>query len=85
MLVVFPIPGRPCPPMPISRFAAGQDGSTHRDNNMRAIPLFRYYLEPLNCLLVPDNVVQNLWTVFFDPGTRQVVGAKRKLAYHGSS
>ena len=51
---------------------------------MRAVPLFRYHLEPLNCLLVPDDIVQNFGAVTFDPGPHasSVVGTKREGNLH---
>ena len=51
---------------------------------MRAVPLLRYHLEPLKCLLIPRDVVQNFWAVFFDPGTHasDVVGEERERNLH---
>ena len=34
---------------------------------MRAVAIFRDDLEPVNRLLVPDDIIQDLWPILFYP------------------
>lgn len=61
--------------LPDTRHAleAGEDGSvtrqrnTHRDDEVLHVPLARDYLQPLDGLRVPDDIVEYVWPVLFDP------------------
>lgn len=39
----------------------------HRNDDMRTVSIPRNDLEPLNGVCIADDVVQDLWSVLFDP------------------
>jgi len=68
MLVVFPIPGIPWKKLSTElncNQATVMD--SYRDDNVRAVPVPRDDLEPVNRFLVPDDIIQDLRPVLFYP------------------
>lgn len=46
--------------------------STHRQNDVWTVSIPRNHLEPVYSLGVADDVVEDDWSVFFDPGGSQL-------------
>lgn len=66
MLVVFPMPGIPWKMPPIES-QSGTSKTPYRNDDMRTVSVLRDDLEPLNRLLVSDDIVQNLRSILFYP------------------
>ena len=86
MLVVFPMPGIPLEDPSVKPIAKVYQLISYRDDDVRTVPILRDDLEPVDRLLVPDNIVQDLRPVLFYPGWAEKPG-KHELreTHHGNS
>lgn len=77
MLVVFPIPGEPCdptlhasaPPLPLPSRDATLFPQTHRDDDVRTVPVPRDDLQPLDGLDVAHDIGERFRSVLQSGGT----------------
>jgi hypothetical protein len=85
MLVVFPMPGMPCPRG--VRDIQTMYNISHRDDDMRAVSVTGDDFQSLNGLAVADNIFQHFGPELFDPwvGMRNELIIQDALNYQGSS